>query len=223
MITTPELINALTADAAPVRRLRPPSARAAAWLTFAALLLAALSVVYGLRPDLAERLRQPVFVVGNVAAMLTGILAAIATFMLLLPDRSRRWLILPAPSLVIWLSTVGYGCLTNWVSIGPEGVRFGETVRCFATLVLTSVPLLLAMLVMLRHVAVLRPMAAITTGSIAIAAITATALSLFHDLDATVMILIWNLGTSVSIIALGCSLGSKVFSSVARRPTLDRV
>jgi hypothetical protein len=99
-------------------------------------------------------------------------------------------------------------------------VRFGETVRCFATFV---VPLLLAMLVMLRHVAVLRPMAAIMTGSIAIAAITAMAVSLFHDLDTTVMILIWNLGTSILIIALGCSLGSKVFSSVARRPTVDRV
>jgi hypothetical protein len=140
-----------------------------------------------------------------------------------LPDRSRLWLILPTPSLLVWLSTVGYGCLTNWVSIGPEGVRFGETVRCFATLVPTSVPLLLAMLVMLRDVAVLRPMVAIMTGSIAIAAITAMAVSLFHDLDTTVMILIWNLGTSILIIALGCSLGSKVFSSVARRLTVDRV
>lgn len=49
MITTPDLINALAADAAPVRRLHPPSVRAAVWLTFAALLLAALtsSMAYG--------------------------------------------------------------------------------------------------------------------------------------------------------------------------------
>ena len=34
MITTPDLIESLVARAEPVRRLRPPLARAAAWLLF---------------------------------------------------------------------------------------------------------------------------------------------------------------------------------------------
>jgi hypothetical protein len=45
-------------------------------------------------------------------------------------------------------------------------------------LVLTSLPLSLALLVMLRHAAPLRPAVATLTGSLAVAAITATALSL---------------------------------------------
>jgi hypothetical protein len=217
LITTPDLIDALAAKVTPVRPLRPPLVRAAAWLAFAAVLLVLLAISHGLRPDLAERLRQPVFVVGIVAAIATGILAAIAASVLSLPDRSRLWLLLPAPSLIAWVSTIGYGCLTDWLNIGPDALRFGEIIRCFATLVLTSGPLLLAMLMMVRHATLLRPTVVIMTGSLSVAAITATALSLYHDLDATVMILIWNLGTSALIIALGCAFGPKMLSWVSLR------
>jgi hypothetical protein len=54
------------------------------------------------------------------------------------------------------------------------------------------------------------------TGSLAIAAITATALSLFHPLDATVMILLWNLGTAVIFIGLAGAFRRRMFSWVAR-------
>jgi len=215
MITTPDLIGALAANLAPVRRLRPPVTRALSWLLLAALLLAVLAVSQGIRPDLAQRLHGPSFILGVAGASLTGILAAVAAFMLSLPDRSRFYLVLPAPALVLWLSTIGYQCLTNWVSLEPNGIRLGETARCFATLVLTSLPLSLAMVVMLRYAAPLRPMSVTLTGSLAVAAITATALSLFHDLDATVMILMWNLGTAALFVGIGGALGGKMFSWAA--------
>lgn len=222
MIATPDLIISLAAKAAPVRRLRPPLARAAGWLLLAAFVLVLLAISHGVRPDLPQRLQEPAFAAGMAAALLAGVLAAIASFLVSLPDRSRLWLFLPAPALVAWLSTVGYGCLTDWVDIGPDGVRLGETARCFATLVLTSLPLSLAMLVMLRHAAPLRPTAVTLTGSLAVAAITATALMLFHDLDATVMILIWNLGTAALIVGLGGMLGRRMFSWVAPRSMLHQ-
>jgi hypothetical protein len=212
VITTPDLIEALAANLAPVHRLRPPVTRAACWLLLAALLLALLALSQGMRPDLAQRSRDPTFMLGMAGALLTGILAAVAAFMLSLPDRSRLCLLLPAPALVLWLSTIGYQCLTEWVSLEPDGIRLGETARCFATLVLTSLPLSLAMLMMLRYAAPLRPTAATLTGSLAVAAITATALSLFHDLDATVMILMWNLGVAALFVGLGGAFGGKMFS-----------
>jgi hypothetical protein len=61
---------------------------------------------------------------------------------------------LPVPALLVWISTIGYGCLTAWVSVGPDGAHMGEAVRCFATLLLTSVPLLIVMAVMLRNAAI---------------------------------------------------------------------
>ena len=83
--------------------------------------------------------------------------------------------------------------LTGSVS-APMASACGEAVRCFATLLLTSVPLSIAMLVMLRYAARLRSTEVSLIGGLAVAAITSFALSLFHDLDATMMIFIWNLG-----------------------------
>lgn len=222
MITTPDLIKSIVADATPVRRLRPPLTRATLWLLFAGCILGLLAISQGVRVDFGQRLQQLPFAIGLASSLLTGILAAIAAFLVSLPDRSRSWLLLPLPPLLVWFSTIGYGCLTSWITIGPDGIRLGETARCFATLVLTSVPLSLAMLLMLRYAALLRSMDVLLTGSLAVAAITATALMLFHDLDATVMILLWNLGTAALIVGLAGMFGRRMFSWVAPRSMLPQ-
>ena len=214
MVTTPELIDMLCADAKPVRKLRPPLVRAALWVLFAGLVLVVLAALLGTRPDLAERLRQPTFVGALAGALLTGVLAAVAAFYLSLPDRSRLWVLLPVPALVLWISTIGYGCLTDWVRIGPDGVRLGTTLECFATLALASLPLSLALLVMLRHAARLYPTTVGKMGGLASAGIAATALSLFHELDASVMVLLWNLGVAALIVALGGTFGRSLFTSI---------
>jgi hypothetical protein len=208
---TQKLIDDLVAGTTPVRRLRPPLVRALSWLALAGAILALLAIGHGVRSDLVEHLRQPIFLVSIAAALLTGVLAAIAAFMVSLPDRSHAWLLLPVPTLVVWVGTISYGCLTDWVAIGPDGVHLGETLRCFATLVLTSVPLAIALAVMLRHAALLRPVTATLAGALAVAAITSSALALMHDIDATAMILIWNLGTAGAIVALGALFGSRLF------------
>jgi len=215
VVTTPELIEILCADAKPVRRLRPPLVRAALWLLFAGLVLFALAALQGTRPDLAERLRQPAFAAALAGSLLTGVLAAVAAFHLSLPDRSRLWLLLPVPALVLWVSTIGYGCLTDWVSMGPDGVRLGATLECFATLAMASLPLSLLLLVMLRHAARLHPTIVAMMGGLASSGIAATALSLFHELDASVMVLLWNLGTAALIVALSGMFGRSLFASVS--------
>ena len=217
MTKTPDLIDALVDGATPVRRLRPPLVRAALWLLLAALVLGLIVAGYGLRLDIADRLRQPVFVVSMVAALTTGILAAIASFQISLPDRSRWWLLLPAPALAVWLSTLGYDCLSDWVGIEPNDNRIGETVQCFATLLLTSVPLSIAMLVMLRYTARLRPTESSAMSGLAIAAITAFSLSLVHDFDASLTILVWNLGVAALIAGLACLFGRHMFAWTASR------
>ena len=197
MVTTPELIDMLCADAKPVRKLRPPLVRAALWVLFAGLVLVVLAALLGTRPDLAERLRQPTFVGALAGALLTGV-----------------WVLLPVPALVLWISTIGYGCLTDWVRIGPDGVRLGTTLECFATLALASLPLSLALLVMLRHAARLYPTTVGMMGGLASAGIAATALSLFHELDASVMVLLWNLGVAALIVALGGTFGRSLYTSI---------
>ena len=215
MVTTPELIDMLCAAAKPVRRLRPPLVRAALWLLLAGLVLVALAALLGTRPDLALRLREPTFLGALAGALLTGVLAAVAAFHLSLPDRSRLWLLLPLPALVLWVSTIGYGCLTDWVSIGPDGIRLGTTLECFATLLIASAPTSMILLVMLRHTARLYPTTVAMMGGLASAGIAATALSLFHEFDATVMVLIWNLGVAALIVALAGMSGPSLFAAMS--------
>ncbi|MGU7773030.1 NrsF family protein [Burkholderia sp. MR1-5-21] len=214
MRPTSDLIESLVADARPVRPLRAPVVRAAGWLLFAALVLVLVGVAHGVRPGLITKLHQPVFVMGVAAAALTGILAAVASFVASVPGRSLRWLLLPLPALALWVSTIGYGCLTDWVTIGPDGISAGETARCFATLGLTGIPMSLALLIMLRHVARLAPAPVVTTGSLAVSALTAVALSLFHPLDATAMILLWNFGVAAVLSMAGTRYANRLFAWV---------
>ncbi|SOE66312.1 hypothetical protein SAMN05446635_2837 [Burkholderia sp. OK233] len=217
MTRTSDLIDVLVADATPVRRLRSPVARAACWLLLAATVMFFVGIAHGVRADLAIKLHQPPFVISVAAATATGILAAMGAFLASVPGMSRRWLLLPAPASLVWVATMGYGCLTNWVTIGPEGMSLGETARCFATLVLVGMPLSLVMLILLRHVARLSPGPVTMVGSLAVAAMTAVALSILHPLDATAMILLWNLGVAALYLSLSGRYGHRLLNWVVQR------
>ncbi len=206
---TADLIHSLATNVAPVRRLRPPLVRAGLWLLLAAVIMGLMTLSHGLRPQFAERMQDATFATGMLASLLTGVLATVAAFMLSLPDRSRLWLLLPAPPLVVWLANIGYQCFAGWVSLPPGAVTVQAASSCLATLVLTSLPLSLAMLVMLRHAALVRPVPVIMVGSVAVSAITSTALSMFHPLDATVMVLGWNLGTAALFTGLAALFGRR--------------
>lgn len=222
MMPTPDLIELLATGVTPVRRLRRPAIRAASWLLLAVIVIGLLVVGEGIRPDFRQSLRDPGFVIGIAAMVLTGICAAIAAFMLSLPDRPRRWALLPVPAFAVWLSTIGYQCLANWVGFDLDGMRWGETARCFSTLVLASLPLSLAILVMLRYAAPLRPTAVALTAGLAVSAITATAMALIHDFDASLMILMWNFGTAAVIAGVAGMFGGRMLAWAATRLTLQQ-
>ena len=223
MVATAELIDRLCAGATPVRRLRSPLLRAGSWLLLAALVLLVLAALHGTRPDLLLRLRQPAFTAGLAGSLLTGAFAVLAAFQLSLPDRSRWWLLLPAPAIALWLATIGYGCLSSWVSIGPGGIRLGSTLQCFGTLMLMSLPPWAVLLVMLHRTAWLDPSPVALMGGLAIAGVAATGMSILHQLDATVLVLLWNLGAPALIIVLGGIFGGRALSNpVQAKPALRR-
>ena len=217
MTRTSDLIDVLVADATPVRRLRAPAARAACWLLFAGAVMLFVGIAHGVRADIAAKLHQPPYAAGVAAATTTGVMAAAGAFLASVPGMSRRWLLLPAPASLVWVATIGYGCLTNWVTIGPEGMSIGETAKCFATLVLVGMPLSLVMLIMLRRVARLSPGPVIMAGSLAVAAMTSVALSILHPLDATAMILLWNLGVAGLYLSLSGRYGERLLSWMTQR------
>jgi hypothetical protein len=213
VITTPQLIDSLVRDLPPVRPLRRPVLRCAMWLALAAIVVGLVAIGHGVRPDLAEKIAQPGFLVAIGAALATGILAAIAAFLVSLPDRSRLWLLLPVPTLILWMTTLGQQCLTDWVAAAPDGGTMpGATAKCFMTLVTTGLPLQIALLIMLRYAAPLRPLSVAVTGALAVAALTCAALLVLNrDLDATALVLMSNLAMAALVLGLARLFAPKFF------------
>jgi hypothetical protein len=218
MIATLELIDLLARRLEPVHRLRPPVVRAGCWLLVAMTVLALLAISQGLRPDLAQCWREISFTTSLAASFATGLFAVVAAFMLVVPGRSRLWLLLPVPPLLLWLSTVGYQCLTNWVRVDPTGMSMGETTRCFATLILASLPLWLLMLQMLRRARPIQAGPPMLAGSLAVAATTAVAMNLIHQFDATAMILLWNFGGGAIIVGVSALLSRPMLAVCTHLP-----
>jgi len=205
---TDDLIENLARHAAPVRPLASPMRRASMWLSVAVGLVVMVFALEGPRPDLAVKMSQTPYMLEWLASLATGWAAAVAAFHLSLPDRSRRWLLLPLVPAAAWLSSIGYGCLTDWVRLGPDGFSIGTSWGCFRAILFVSLPLTALQLVMLRHASRLRPVETLAMGSLAAAAFSAAGLSLYHHLDTALMVLIWHLG-SIGVVVTAWSLGAR--------------
>lgn len=208
MRTTQDIVAAMSANLAPVRRQASPLMRTFMWLALTLVVVGLLAMGHGFRTNLAARVTELPFQLEVLGAGLTGALAAFAGFASGIPGRSKWWMVLPFPALGLWMAVIGQQCLTKWVETGPEGMSLGESGECLATVGLASLPLSLALAVMLRHAVVMRPMGSYVMGSLAVAGMAGVAMSLLHALDGSVMILLFNVVTTLAIVAIAAALGA---------------
>ena len=213
---TEELIGQLSAGLRPVRRMPAPLRQAALWLGLAALAIAAAVLVNGLRHDVGQRMRMPQEVAQWVASVLAGGGAAVAAAMLARPDRSWRWALLPVPALVAWIGSLGWGCLADRARLGPIEGQIGTSWGCVQFILMMGIPLAAAQFWLLRHSGPVRPGPVLVLGGLASAALCSAGLSLFHHLDAAVMILLWH-GAGIALLTL---LGWLFGRPFLRRPPL---
>jgi len=205
------LIADLAADLRPVHRLAPPIWRAGIWIVLAAAVNTAAVILHGgVRPDLMPLLKTMSYSSLLTATILTGILSALAVFMISIPGRSRYWAALPLPGVLMWFAAAGYGCFSDWLRMGPGGLQMGHSVDCFTWIVAISLPLSLVLYFMVRHAAWIRPGPTLILGMLSTAAFAATGLSLLHDLDTSLMIMVWHGGAIVVLLGLSL-LGVPLF------------
>lgn len=203
---TERLIETLSADLTPVRRLAPPSLRAALWLTGAAL-LGALVVALTVGVHIfAVRVAVPRVAWQCVGEGLTAVTAVLAAFMRSVPGRSARWALLPLPGCVLWLAASGLGCLANGWSLHGPGGFIGESSHCFAVIVGASVPLAATLFAALRRARPIDPLPVATLGTLGVAAAAAFLLEFFHPFDVTVIDLTLHLAAVALVMAVGIGL-----------------
>src|SRR5687768_5059138 len=110
MMETSRLIEHLASGATPVRPLHAPWVRAGLWLSVSVPSTALVVAWMSPRPDLPLQLADPRFLIEQVAAWATVVLAAVAAFAITVPGRSRTIGVLPLVPLSIWLARVGAAC-----------------------------------------------------------------------------------------------------------------
>jgi hypothetical protein len=87
------LIDTLTQDLKPVKPMMHPALRGIAWALIAGLYTAVVIYMLGLRPDMAQQMRNPSFLFENIAVFLAGLGATFAAAWLCVPDmRGQKWL-----------------------------------------------------------------------------------------------------------------------------------
>lgn len=215
-LPTELLIDQLAARADAVRPLSSPMQRTFAWLAWAAVVTALAISAFGLRPDLVDALRVPSVALEWIGSVLTSVLAAYAAFQISVPGRSAKWVWLPVPAVVLWLAGVGTGCLGDWLSAGIAAFAYEpRSWHCSRAILTISLPLGLAMLIMVRHAGASRPAPTALLGALSAAALSAAAVSLFHHGESALMVLAWHLGAVAAIMLTSLALNRRLFAWVA--------
>ena len=217
---TEDLIQQMAEGASPVRRLPSPSALAAVFLAAAALVMAVVTALFGLRPNLAAQLRDGAVLLPWLASILTGVLAILAAAHLAVPDRSARWRWVPLPAAFLWFATLGGGCVAEWWRTGQ--VTLVPGLDCLPEILAISLPLTVLLLLLLRHAAALRPLPTAFFGALAVAALASAAMELFHAPGSALTVLVWHGGT-VALLGFSFLAGSRwVFRLIGARAAIAR-
>src|SRR5260370_37547238 len=205
---TGELIRLLADGCEPVRPLPRPWTRTAEWLVVALLYVLLGVCVVPPRPDLAAKICDRRFVVEQVAALATGMAAAVAAFTTVIPGYSRKFLTLPFLSLSIWFGTLGHAYvqdnLRDWIRPDPGTLALHPDWYCFPAIVLVSSIPAIAMTIMLRRGAPLRFHLPAALGWLAAAALGSFGARFFCPQDASSVLLVWQFGPVYVLSALAC-------------------
>lgn len=203
------LVNDLSRDLTPVRRLPPPMLRALAWFAAVpalALLLMPLADLDAMR----LRLAVPDLSLAATGALATALSAALAAFQTSVPGRSALWALLPLPPALLWIGASSLGCLRAWIA--PESnLADAEDMRgCLIFLVGVSLPLSVLLVWMLRRACPMRPNLTAALAGLAAAGAAAALLVPFHPHDATASDLIVHLVAVAGVIGLNGLAGGRL-------------
>jgi hypothetical protein len=215
-----QLIGSLTADLTPTRRLLPPVRRAAGWLAAVAAVavgLAMLSNLAAMEHRLAEVPDMWLAVAGST---LTAILACVAAFELSLPDRGRRWALLPLPGVALWIGASGLGCFRSWLLPDTHVASLVEARTCLMFIVGLSIPLSALLMLMLRRAHSLQPGLTAAIAGLAVASASATLLNFFHPYDAAATDLAVHVLAIGLVIAANRAFGGRLLNAEKSRPGL---
>jgi hypothetical protein len=205
-----DLIVQLVGDLRPVRRLRPPLFRLGIWLLLSLPWVIAVVFVMGLRPDINARLSDGRWLVEQGAALATAMMAAMAAFCAGVPGRPRWEHFMPLLPLTVWLSALALGSAQEWLLAGSLSLIFHQDWQCLPGIVFVGIGPASVMVAMLRRGFPSAPMTTTALGALASGGLAEVGLRLFHPEAASLMVLVWQVGSVFSLALLAGLFGRKL-------------
>lgn len=207
---TEDLVSRLACGLKPVRRLPSPLALLGLWSAFCLGVILLALWILGMRHDLLRDPMGRVDLWHILTAGAVALLSGLAAFQLALPDRDRRWALLPLPAVAAWLATMGWGCASDVERMGWSALHLGVSLTCLLFILGLGLPLAVAMIWLTRHAALLRPLPVATLGGLSAAAFASIGLTLVHELRVTIMVLVWHGLAVLAVTAAGALIGPRL-------------
>ena len=204
---TADLIRRLAADGAAVQPLPRPWIRTAVWLVVCLLYLVLLDVAWP-HPAVNTPIDGRVLI-EQIAALATGVAAAIAAFASVVPGCPRRLALAPLFPLTLWLVVLGQSCARESASSLPPMLSHWA---CFPATVIAGLVPAMAMLVMLRRGAPIAPRLTTALAGLAVASLANVGIRLVHPFDASLIVLAWHVMAIFGLSGLATMFGNHLFT-----------
>jgi hypothetical protein len=214
---TDHLIRTLAGRIEPVTPLPRPWRRTAAWTAAGVGYLVVLVAIVSPRVDLDARIRDSWFLLEQAAALLTGVTAAGAAFLSVVPGYRRGIVAWPIAAGAFWVALIAVGALLELSRGDAASLLLQADWSCVWTVLAgASVPAA-AMAMMLRRGAPLTPCVTAALGGLAAASLGNFGVCLFHPHSSSLVMLVWHCGTVVAVGALSALAGGQLLRWPARR------
>ncbi len=210
---TSELVDLLAADAAPVRPLTAPWLRTGIWFlasgAYIAILIVAIS--HGGMRLLSIRLSR--FWLEQATAIGTGVAAAAAASLSVIPGRSRRWPIVPAVPLAVWLAMLATGCMRDWAQHGAAGLLAQPDWPCTMAMLFGAALPAAALTFSVRRGAPLAPATTAALIGLAAGALSSVVACVSRPMPhpTTITVVVWHLGTLFAMVVALAAGGRSLF------------
>src|SRR5882762_4645621 len=131
---TDELIDRLGRGVAVTRPLPPPGTRTVMWMVWAAMYLVVVTVMMFAVMSSAGATPTPLYLVQQSAAILTGIMAARAALLSVIPGANDRVWVLPAIGVATWVAALLSAGVLDLQTSGTLGVTSQSDWPCVVSM-----------------------------------------------------------------------------------------
>lgn len=206
---TDDLIARLGRDATVVTPLPPPGMRTAVWLVWGVIYLVVVAAMIFTAMSPGGVVVTPLYLLQQGAALVTGITAARAAFVSVVPGAIRRARVLPAISGAVWVVSLLWGGVLDVQTSGTLGTTSQTDWPCVASMAIGGVALGTPMIWMLRRGAPLTPRATAFLGGLAALSFANIEACLTRPHTFAMTVLLWHGGT--------VAVGTALFAWMGRR------